>query len=667
MRRLIALVVILSVMLGLGVLPAGAESAQANVIISFDRKPGPDEQAIIHRFGGTVKHVYGIIPAIAATLPSQAIEALQKAPGVLRVEPDLEVHALAEIDATWGVKQIGAGAVHPYNTGEGVKVAVIDSGIDYTHPDLAANYAGGYDWVNDDSNPMDDNGHGSHVAGTIAGVADGFGVVGVAPKARLYALKVLDRNGSGYFSDIIAALQWCVTNHIQVTNNSYGSPFDPGSATLAAFNNAYAAGIVHIAAAGNSGTESGAGDNVIYPAKYATVVAVAATDSSNKRASFSSTGPDVEIAAPGVSIYSTIPGGGYAYYKGTSMASPHVAGTAALIIKSGVTTPGAIRERLRTTADDLGTIGKDTWYGYGLVDADEAAPTVLVGGIPAVTINSPASGASFHVKETITFSGTALDPENGDLSSGLVWASSLDGSLGAGAEVTHTFTTEGQRTITAAVTDLDGNTGSASTVIQVVNEAPAVRITTPADGETYPTGGSASFTGTATDTEDGDIASSLRWYLDNNTSSFGSGGSATLSGVPDGTYLITARAADSSNKEGSASIHITIGTPVPVTYKVGDVTYTTEGGKGRTAHLKISVEILDGREAPVAGATVTISVARNGSPYDGGSAVTGTNGVAAFKLANAPAGTYVTTVTTVVVGGVTYTLNAGPYSSTRVK
>jgi len=663
-RRLIALVVILSVVLGLGVLPAGAESAQANVIISFDRKPGPDEQAIIHRFGGTVKHVYSIIPAIAATLPSQAIEALQRAPGILRVEPDVEVHALAEIDATWGVKQIGAGAVHPYNKGTGVKVAIIDSGMDYTHPDLAANYAGGYDWVNDDGDPMDDNGHGSHVAGTIAAAANGTGVVGVAPEASIYALKVLDKSGSGYFSDIVAALQWCMRNGIQVTNNSYGSSGDPGVSVKTAFENAYAAGIIHIAAAGNSGTKPGTGDNVIYPAKYSFVVAVAATDSSKVRASFSSTGPAVEIAAPGVSIFSTVPGG-YAYYSGTSMASPHVAGTAALVIKSGVTTPDAIRQRLQTTADDLGTIGKDTWYGHGLVDADEAAPPALVGGIPAVTINSPASGASFHVKETITFSGTARDVKDGDLSGSLVWASNLDGSLGAGAEFTHALNTEGQHTITAAVTDSDRNTGSASTVIRVVNDAPTIQITAPDDGATFASGGVASFTGTATDTEDGTITDDLRWYVDDMANPFGSAGSASVAGLPDGTHLITARAADSTNKEGSASIHITIGTPVPVTYKVGSVTYAAEGGRGGTAHLKISVLVTNGSDAPVAGATVSISVTRNGSPYYAGSAVTGTNGIAAFKLTNAAAGTYTTTVTTVVVGGVTYTLNAGPYTEVK--
>ncbi|MDP2859737.1 MAG: S8 family serine peptidase [Bacillota bacterium] len=458
MKKLVALLLAMAMVLGLSALPAGAQSAQTNVIVSFEQKPGPNEQAIIHRFGGTVKHTYSIIPAIAAMMPVQGVEALQRAPGVLKVEPDVEVHAMGEIDNVWGVKQIGAGVVHAYNKGAGIKVAVIDSGIDYTHPDLNANYVGGYDWVNDDTDPKDDNGHGTHVAGTIAAEADGAGAVGVAPEAKLYALKVLNSKGTGSFSDIIAALQWCMSNGIQVTNNSYGSAGDPGTAVKAAFDNAYAAGIVHVAAAGNSGTTSGTGDNVIYPAKYSSVIAVAATDSSKQRAIFSSTGLAVELAAPGVSIYSTVPGG-YAYYNGTSMASPHVAGTVALIIKSGVTSKDGIRQRLQATADDLGSAGRDPLYGFGLVDADEAAPAT---GSPVVTITSPANGAVAHVGVDVVFSGAASDPEDGNLSASLSWSSDREGAIGIGASVTHEFSVEGQRVITASVMDAQGNTGSSS-------------------------------------------------------------------------------------------------------------------------------------------------------------------------------------------------------------
>jgi subtilisin len=344
------------------------------VIITFDKQPGASEETSVREDGGVIKHTFKIVPAIAADVPNQKLAHLKGKNHVVRIEPDVEIMALdTELDNTWGVKKIGAGAVHNAGFfGAGVNVAIIDSGIDKNHPDLNANVVGGYDFVNSDNDPMDDNGHGTHVAGTVAAEDDGLGVVGVAPSAKLYALKVLGANGSGNYSAVIAALEWCIANGIKVTNNSYGSSADPGLTVHNAFDKAYNAGIINIAAAGNSGNKKGTGDNVIYPAKYDSVVAVAATDSKNARATFSSTGSKVELSAPGVSIKSTIPGGKYAIYSGTSMASPHVAGVAALLIANGVTGPENIRTRLQNTADDLGSKGRDSLYGYGLVDADGA-------------------------------------------------------------------------------------------------------------------------------------------------------------------------------------------------------------------------------------------------------------------------------------------------------
>lgn len=352
------------------------------VLIGFRRAPGQAEEAIVRAAGGEVRYSYRLIPAIAAWIPAQALDGLSHNPNVTVIEPDVEAHAVdAELDNAWGVKKIGAGLAHDAGKfGTGVKVAVIDTGIDYNHPDLNANFAGGYDFVNDDNDPMDDNDHGTHVAGTIAAEDDGAGVVGVAPQARLYALKVLNAAGSGYFSDIIAALEWCVNNGIQVTNNSYGSSQNPGTLVQAAFDNAESVGIVNVAAAGNSGNLRGKGDNVIYPARYASVIAVAATDSNNKRASFSSTGSAVELSGPGVAVNSCKRGGGYVIFSGTSMACPHVVGTAALVLGAGIADANGngrvndeVRSRMNLTADDLGKVGRDTLYGYGLVDADEAA------------------------------------------------------------------------------------------------------------------------------------------------------------------------------------------------------------------------------------------------------------------------------------------------------
>ncbi|TFB11335.1 hypothetical protein E3V55_03775 [Candidatus Marinimicrobia bacterium MT.SAG.3] len=448
-------------------------AAGGRVFIVFDDKADPD---LVESLGGRVVYSYQIVPAVAATAPGDVISQLAVHPRVVRIEPDGKVHAIdAELDNTWGVKRIGAGIVHDGgNKGSGVKIGIIDSGTDYTHPDLDGNFDPnnlGRDFVNDDDYPMDDNGHGTHVAGTIAAEDDGVGVVGVAPEASLYALKVLNSSGSGNWSDIIAALDWAVANGIQVTNNSYGSSNDPGSTVEAAFENSAAAGILHVAAAGNAGNPPGRGDNVGYPAVYGSVIAVAATNQDDNRASFSSTGSEVELSAPGVKINSTKLGGGYVEFNGTSMASPHVAGTAALVIAAGISN---VRAQLQTTADDLGVTGRDPLYGYGLVDADEAAgsPPPPSNDPPTVSITSPADGSTFDSGATINFAGTANDTEDGDLTANLVWTSSIDGQIGTGGSFSTTTLSDGDHTISAEVTDSGGEKASASIGITV--GAPAV-------------------------------------------------------------------------------------------------------------------------------------------------------------------------------------------------
>lgn len=353
-------------------------NSRVNVLVQFKQTPGPAEQALVRNFGGNIKYSYHLVQAIAANIPEAAINALQNNPNVVAVEPDIDVFAVdTELDSTWGAKRIGAGTVHDSGySGSGVKVAVIDTGIDYTHPDLNTNYYGGYDFVNEDTDPKDDQGHGTHVAGTIAAKDDNIGVVGVAPQANLYAVKVLNFLGGGRYSDVIAGMQWSVDNGMQITNNSYGSSRDPGTIVKAAFDNAESAGLLNICAAGNSGNPKGNADKVIYPARWSSCMAVAATTSSDTRASFSSTGPDVEISAPGVDINSTLMGGGYGTKSGTSMATPHVVGTSALIIAKGILDANGngrvndeIRQRLNSTATDLGPLGKDNHFGWGLVNA----------------------------------------------------------------------------------------------------------------------------------------------------------------------------------------------------------------------------------------------------------------------------------------------------------
>ena len=371
--------------------PANAPPGKVKVLITFKQPPGRAEQELVRGANGLVKYTYHLIPVIAATLPETAIAALGKNPRVDRIEIDAEVRAIdAELDASWGVKHIGAGIVHDSgNKGAGISVAVLDTGIDYSHSDLDANYADGRDFVNSDDDPMDDHGHGTHVAGSIAAEDNESGVVGGAPEARLHALKVLNASGGGYTSDVIAAIQWSVDHAVQVVNMSFSG--DGTVAEESACQVAYNAGVLLVAAAGNEGTPPGKGDSVGAPARYPSVIAVAAVDSKNARPRWSSTGPAVELAAPGVSIVSTYVGGGYATMNGTSMASPHVAGVAALVLWAyPASSNSAIRARLQNTADDLGAAGRDSLYGYGLVDADEAAaPPAATGTITGTVTDAP--------------------------------------------------------------------------------------------------------------------------------------------------------------------------------------------------------------------------------------------------------------------------------------
>lgn len=342
---------------------------RVDLLIRFANPPAAEDLRFLRAQGADISHSYKIVPAVAVSMPSQAVQALSNNKNILLIEEDITVQAIGEYENAWGIPQIGANEAHTVPViGTGVKVAVIDSGIDYSHLELTGVYKGGWDFVNNDADPADDNSHGTHCSGTIAAALNGVGVVGVAYGVELYGLKVLNASGSGSFSNIIAALDWCVDNGIQVTNNSYGSSQNPGLIVEEAFINAEAAGILNIAAAGNSGSPRGKGDNVGYPAAYNSVVAVAATDRDNIRAYFSSTGPAVEISAPGLGIDSTIPGGGYATYSGTSMACPHAVGAAALFIEYGGLNNRSTRQLLSLSATDLGAAGPDSQYGAGLVN-----------------------------------------------------------------------------------------------------------------------------------------------------------------------------------------------------------------------------------------------------------------------------------------------------------
>ena len=580
-----------------------ASNNKVDVFVSFDKTPGVAERAIVERAGGTVRFSYTIVPAVAASVPEAAIKGLLSNPNVTAVELDGTVYAVgAELENAWGVKRIGSGTVHDGgNKGAGVKIGIIDSGVDHGHQDLDGVYAGGYDFVQDDADPDDVYGHGTHVAGTACAEDNGLGVVGVAPGCALYSLRVLNDSGSGSWGTTIAAMDWAVLNGLQVVNLSLGSSQDPGSTVKAAFDNAEAKGLVIVAAGGNSGTPSGKGNNVIYPAKYASVIAVAATDKNDTRPSWSSTGEEIELAAPGVSVLSSwndgdsphnpqpsiLDGDWYKEGSGTSMASPHVAGAAALVIAAGVTDgnfDGRINDEVRailnSTADDIGAVGKDTHYGYGLVNV-AAAIASLVPPSPAVNVNVNTDKTSYESEvDTTAVLTVVVTDESGGAISGL----------------------------------------GSSDFATMVNGAATV----------------VSFAGTATP---GTYTSDL-----------------DISSLADGDYTVEVTATDTRSISGSGTANFSIGhaPSEPTTAIVNSITYITEGGKNSNKHLSIRIAVIDDFGNPVANASVSINLTLNDNVVGSGTGTTGSNGMVTFSYKNAPSGHYETKITGVTATGLTW-------------
>jgi subtilisin family serine protease len=590
------------------------------VIVGFKDKPDAD---LIQAHGGRIKCVYNIISAIACELPEPAIEALRKNPKVAYVEGDGVVEAIGEV-LPWGVDRIDAEVVHPYNKGTAVKVAIIDTGIDYTHPDLDANYKGGYDFVNVDADPKDDNGHGTHCAGIVAAEDNDIGVIGVAPEAYLYAVKVLNNQGSGYLSDVILGIEWSVTNGMQVVSMSLGTSTYSQSLKDAC-NNAYNAGLVLVAAAGNSGDGNPATDEYSYPAAYDSVIAVGATDKFDTAPSWSNSGPYLELAAPGVSIYSTLPtyrvtltrtyGYSYGTLSGTSMSCPHVAGTVALVIASDPTlTNEAVRTRLQKTADDLGPVGWDTVYGYGLVDADEAAPGVDTTP-PTISDLTPADRAFINTA-TPTISATVTDVSGIDATSivmtvdGASVAYIYDSTTSLVSYMPATLT-EGLHTVKLDVSDIWGNPATASWSFTVDTIPPAqvtsVTVTTVSSSQL-----DVSWTAnTESDLDHYNVyrstvtGSPYSLVASPTTNSYSDTGLTALT-----TYYYIVSAVDNAGNEGIPSLEksgTTSEAPALPTMHVASIEMSKGSrtvGRNKFVWATATVTIVDADNAPVKGATV---------------------------------------------------------------
>jgi subtilisin len=226
----------------------------------------------------------------------------------------------------WGVGHIRAPEAWSRSTGQRIHIGVIDTGIDYNHPDLKQAIARGVNLLNRSTLPYDDNGHGTHIAGTIAAASSQDGIIGVAPRATIHPVKAFDYNGSAYVSDIIAGIDWCVQQRLDIINMSFGMKTYSKSLEYAVLN-AYQSGTTIVASSGNDGRQA----TVDYPARFTQVVSVGATTRTDKIAPFSNKGKRIDIYAPGERIYSAWLHGQYHELSGTSMATAHVSGVIALM------------------------------------------------------------------------------------------------------------------------------------------------------------------------------------------------------------------------------------------------------------------------------------------------------------------------------------------------
>ncbi len=694
--------------------PTGTGTGKVKVIVTYDGHPGRADERAIERLDGKVRHRYGIVDAIAAEVPQGQLKQLASQPGVTGVEFDGRLTSFdhgpdtgdLEYENAWGVEHIGARTVHQAGIdGSGIKVAVIDTGIDYIHndlddlpyivdPEFNGIYAGGYDFFNGDADPFDDNGHGTHVSGIIAAEYNGYLVTGVAPGVDLFALKILNANGEGEYSGLIAALDWVVAYNntnavdIRVVNMSLGG--HEVSATLQAAVEATAAsGVLLAAASGNVNPldiwELLFGCPVVYPAAYPEVLSTTFTNGNNALTGYSCTGPEVDVAAPGDQVASPVPVGtcmfcsdlGYAFLSGTSMASPHLAGTLALLLDAGLAdagSPGLLddaRSAICSTADvgfgvnatPIATTDAryPEYFGCGVIDADGAVLALVPPPPPPPNSPPVAVDVVAIVDEDLggPIAVLANDTDvNGDALSVVSTGAPSHGTTVANANGTVTYTPSlnyhGSDTFTYVVGDGVGtDTGSVSLTVTSVNDQPVAND----DSASTPYQTAIAVPVLANDTDvDGDALTVVSvGAASHGTVTIGPGGSVTYTPAagysgPD-TFAYTA--GDGPGATDTATVSVTIGAapPPPSPFHVGDLDASaTKAGSRWNAKVTIGVDT--STHAALTGAVVT------GTWSSGGTATctTGSNGRCLVSRTKLPGttGNVTFTVTSVVWSSGTY-------------
>ncbi len=578
---------------------------------------------------------------------AQMVEAYRRNPNVVYAEPNHIAHvSMVPNDQyyplQWHLDNDDYGGINmesawDLSTGTDVIVAVIDTGVAYEDhkefiynpngklirviyaqaPDLAdTNFVAGYDFVNGDTHPNDDEGHGTHVTGTIAqSTNNGLGVAGVAVDCSIMPIKVLDISGSGYHSWIADGIYYAADNDAHVISMSLGGP-DTSTTLEDALAYAYEKGVTIICAAGNDG----AGAAPSYPAAYdAYCIAVGATKYDEEVSYYSTTGDYVDIAAPGGDLTVDQNGDGYGdgvlqqthdgsnykefnyyFYQGTSMAAPHVAGVTALLISNGVTSPDDVREALQSTAEDKGAIGWDPEYGWGVVDAYAALQFSFVPKPPVADAGSDQtlSDADTDTVEAVTLDGSASYDPDGSITA-YEWIEG-DTVLGTAEVITCNFTV-GTHNVTLTVTDNDNLTDSDEVIITVeVNNAPTANA---GPDRSVCVNETLTFDGFGSSDIDGTITS-YNWDFGDEAT--GEGVTSTHTYVTNGTYTVTLTVTDNGGLTNTDTSSVTVTEAPADTMHIASIEMSTTRYKanGWYTYSTATVAVVDAAGDPLGNATV---------------------------------------------------------------
>ena len=577
----------------------------------------------------------------------------------------------------WGITQVTAPVAWALGfRGTGVKVGIMDSGGDPTHPDLG--YAGGYNAVTGGTNPSDwtddipsCNGHGTHVAGTIAARDNTIGVVGVAPEASIYAIKVFEDLSGGcgaWISTQITAVNWAANNGIRVINASIGGSWS--YSYQLAIDQAAVRGTFLVAAAGNDN-----GGPVDFPAAFPSAIAAASLSASNTRSSFSNAGPEIEVGAPGENVESTMPGGGYGSKSGTSMATPHVTGVVALLVQQNPNiTLTQVRQELQNGALDIATPGFDNNTGWGLVRASNSlsggsgSPLTLTLAPVSRNVAVTQGNSAPSDNATVTLSGTnaastawsatkkkawtTLTTSSGTGSGTVAWSRNANG-LAVGTYVD---------TITVSAAGAAGSPGVVYDTLRITAPPPLVLAVSPGSRNVAVQQGSAAPADNATVTLSGTGAASAVWTATKKkawttfTTAGGTGSGAVAwsrnaTGLAVGTYVdtitVSATGATGSPDLVFDTLRITAAPP-PLVLAVSPGSRNVAVQQGTSAPTDNATVTLSGTGAASAVWTATKKRAWTTLTTAGG---TGSGTVAWSRNATGLAvGTYVDTITVSAVG-----------------